>query len=372
MTKENKRNILCALGTRPEVIKMSPVIALLQKEKTFSLEILATAQHREMLDQTLEVFSIKPDFDLDIMGNDQTLTGLMAKLAQPLENILDKKKPDLVLVQGDTTTAFLTSLICFYKKIPVGHIEAGLRTHHRESPFPEEMHRALIGRLAALHFCPTQTAKDNLLKEGIPEKHLFITGNTVIDALYWALERPQNLDESLSFDKKLVLVTAHRRETFGKGIEQICEAVLDLATRNEGIQILFSVHPNPHVRLTVEKMLGHHPRILLRDPLKYDLFVHLMKRSYLILSDSGGIQEEVSCLKVPTLIMRESTERPEVVQMGIAKVIGMQKEEILSAAELLLHNSSAYQSMHENEGSPFGDGTASHKILAAIKAFCWA
>lgn len=363
-----KKTILCVFGTRPEVIKMAPLISLLKKENRCRIKTLATAQHRQMLDQTLKVFSIRPDFDLDIMEADQSLAGLTAKLALPLERVITDVKPDLVLIQGDTTTAFLTSLICFYKKIPVGHIEAGLRTHELRNPFPEEMNRLLISRLASMHFCPTEKARDNLLRESVSKNDIFLTGNTVIDALQFVLERPAHPEPQLKPDKKLILVTAHRRGTFGHGIEQICRALLSLVRRNDNIQILFSVHPNPNIKKTVTKILGNQPRILLRNPFSYDQFVHLMKKSHLILSDSGGIQEEVSYLGIPTLIMRDTTERPEVVEMGIAKTIGVEEEKIVREAEMVLHDDQLYRSIKNKKGTPFGDGSASVKILQAIKA----
>jgi len=360
--------VLSIVGTRPEVIKMAPVIHQLHKEKQIKSFVASTAQHREILDQMLAFFEIKPDFDLNIMEKNQSLPELTAKLPIPLDNLLREVKPDIVLAQGDTTTAFLVSLACFYRKIPFGHVEAGLRTRDRFDPFPEEMNRTLISQLASFHFAPTQGAVDHLLSEGIKKDLIYLTGNTCIDALgyVFANEKGVKVDEGIDRSKKLILVTTHRRENWGDKLEQICEAIKQLADRNEGVQIVLPIHPNPNVRGTILSKLGGHPRILLVEPLSYEKFVILMKRAYLILSDSGGVQEEAPSLGTPVLILRETTERPEACEVGAAHLVGTKAGEIVAAAQELLDDPRKRQAMVVKE-SPFGDGRAASRIVEVIR-----
>jgi len=361
-----KKNILCVFGTRPEVIKMASIITQLKNDQECSLRVLSTAQHRDMLDQMLNIFSIVPDCDLNIMEKNQSLASLTSKLPLPLDRVLKKEKPDIVLVQGDTTTAFLMSLACFYRKIPVGHVEAGLRTKAFYNPFPEEMNRVLISRLSTLHFAPTEQAKENLLQEGCEKTQIFVTGNTVIDALKTLINRNVPLKLPLEEDKKLVLATLHRREHFGAPIEHICEALRILIEKNDDLQLLLPVHPNPHVKSTVYKILKNHPRIILTEPLPYDQFVKLMQKAYLILTDSGGVQEEAPYLGTPVLVLRENTERPEGADCGASKLIGINKEKIIRQTQNLLDDKNLYQTM-KCSSCPYGDGTSGNKIIEIVK-----
>ncbi|GAB4232652.1 MAG: UDP-N-acetylglucosamine 2-epimerase (non-hydrolyzing) [Chlamydiales bacterium] len=347
---------------------MAPVIDALKGRPNINLVIMATAQHREMLDAMLAVFEIRPDIDLNIMQSGQTLSELTARLPLPLENVLIKERPDIVLVQGDTTTAFMVSLACFYQKIPVGHVEAGLRTSNRYYPFPEEMNRLMITRLSSLHFAPTEIARENLLAEGILPEFIFKTGNTVIDALHYILKKPINIAPHIDPEKKLILVTVHRRENFGKPIRKICEAICKIATTFPDVQILIPVHPNPNVYAVVhEKLSGFH-NILLTEPLHYELFIHLLQQSYLVISDSGGVQEEGPTLGKPVLVLRENTERPEAVSLGAAKLVGCDVETIFQETALLLEDVSVYQTM-QLKHSPYGDGKAGERIATVTTQF---
>lgn len=359
---------MCVFGTRPELIKMVPVIHSLKEHSGFEVTVLSTAQHREMLDHMLAFFNIKTDIDLNIMEKGQTLPQLTAKLPVLLDQTLEKVSPDFVLTQGDTTTAFMVSLASFYRKIPVGHVEAGLRSFSFENPFPEEMNRVLISRISTLNFAPTVQAKENLLKEGCDESFVHVTGNTVIDTLNIISSKELPLDPRVDPGKKLILVTAHRRESHGQKLNEICEALKILADRNENIQILYPVHPHPRVKLSTDAYLKGHSRILLTEPLDYLTFVGLMKHATLILTDSGGVQEEAPTLQTPVLVLRETTERPEGVNAGAAKVIGRKKEGIVSAVETLLHHPKAYNQMIVNQ-SPYGDGKASERILNILEAY---
>lgn len=362
------KKVLCVVGTRPEMIKMAPIINLLKDDKDLKLRVLNTAQHREMLDRMFTFFKIKPDLDLNVMIKNQTLAQLTANLTVPLDKTLEAEKPDIVLGQGDTTTAFIMSLACFYRKIPFAHVEAGLRTGSFYDPYPEEINRVLISRLSALNFVPTVTAQNNLLKEGISPKNIFITGNTVIDALHYILEQPEEEETRIRPDARLILVTAHRRENFGEPLIRICKALKTIVAKNKDVQILYPVHPNPNVQEVVYKYLDGNPQIILSEPLHYEQFVRAMKRSYLILSDSGGVQEEAPSIGKPVLVLRETTERPEAVQVGAAKLVGTDHDNIVFNAQKLLDNPQEYQKMIVKE-SPFGDGKAAQRIVAHLKDF---
>lgn len=367
--------ILLIFGTRPEAIKMAPLIKELQKfPDQFKIKICVTAQHRQMLDQILGYFGIIPDYDLNIMGPDQTLFDVTGKTLSGLNDILDDFNPDLIFVQGDTTTAFVGALAGFYKKMKIAHLEAGLRSGNMYSPFPEEMNRKLVGHLSNYHFAPTKKAKDNLLKEGIDE-NVFVVGNTVIDALFLSLEiSKKEGDEKyrecfkyLDFSKKIILVTAHRRENFGKGFEDICYALKEISEKQEDAKIIYPVHLNPNVQVPVKSILGKQKNIHLIEPLEYPYLVWLMSRSYLILTDSGGIQEEAPSLGKPVLVMRDTTERTEGIDAGIAKLIGVNKKSIVKETLLLLTNILEYGKMVKNDNL-YGDGKSSKKIVDILKS----
>jgi UDP-N-acetylglucosamine 2-epimerase (non-hydrolysing) len=355
---------LTILGTRPEAIKLAPVILELQKhlDRVESL-VCVTGQHREMLDDVLKWFQIEPDYDLNLMHPNQSLAEYSSRSLIAVDKILKRVKPDVVLVQGDTTTVMMSALAAFYERIPVGHVEAGLRTRDRYAPFPEEINRRLTGVLATYHFAPTERAAAALRHEHVPEDHIFITGNTVVDALRMTLRRPIDLHLSLKNENsRLILVTAHRRESFGLPIESLCLALRDIVHRNADVEIVFPVHLNPNVRRPVWRILGEEPRIHLLDPLPYGHFVHLMARCYLILTDSGGIQEEAPVLGKPTLVMREVTERPEAIETGVTRLVGTSRARIVMETERLLHDPIAYANMAQT-GSPFGDGRAAQRIV---------
>ncbi|KAA0986945.1 UDP-N-acetylglucosamine 2-epimerase (non-hydrolyzing) [Pseudomonas sp. ANT_J12] len=360
------RKVLCIVGTRPEAIKMAPVIKALQAEKNIDCRVLATAQHRGMLDQVLEFFGITPDLDLDIMRPNQSLTTLTARLLLDLDGVLQSEKPDVVLAQGDTTTVMSAALACFYLRIPFGHIEAGLRTGDIYNPFPEEANRVIAGKLARWHFAPTQGSMDNLLREGVAPANITMTGNTVIDALLMTAARTLPLDIELDPSKRLVLVTSHRRENFGEPFQNICQALKSLAERNPDIQILYPVHPNPNVKDVAYQLLGHTPNIILCAPLDYAPFIAAMKRSYLIISDSGGVQEEAPALGKPVLVLREETERPEAVDLGVVKLVGANRDTIIEQAQRLLDDPLAYRSMARGV-SPYGDGKAAARIVGVLR-----
>jgi UDP-N-acetylglucosamine 2-epimerase (non-hydrolysing) len=361
-----KKRILILFGTRPEAIKLAPVIKELEKEKRkFTIEVCITGQHRQILDQVLETFRIKPDFDLQIMRKDQNLFDINVRILQGLENLLESRKPDLIIVQGDTTTAFVSALAAYYTKRKIGHVEAGLRTADKFAPFPEEMNRRLISHLADFHFAPTAQAKENLLNEGVPAKSIVVTGNTVIDALYLALKMNPRVDlpilRKVKPGHKIILVTAHRRESFGKPFKKICVALKTIVQRNPDIEIIYPVHPNPNIKNPAHQILGDTERIHLIAPLDYLPFVHLMKKCYLILTDSGGIQEEGPALGKPVLVLREKTERPEAIQAGTARLVGINEKKIINETERLLSSEYEYQRMVKIK-NPFGDGKASIRI----------
>jgi UDP-N-acetylglucosamine 2-epimerase (non-hydrolysing) len=361
--------IMCTVGTRPEAIKMAPVILALKQQPWAEVRVLATAQHRHMLDQVMTFFDIVPDIDLNIMKPNQTLTELTARLLLELDKVLLEEKPDVVLAQGDTTTVFAMALACFYRRIPFGHVEAGLRTWDMQNPFPEEANRVLAGRLTRWHFAPTESSKANLLREGIPSQDITVTGNTVIDALLMTAAKDLTLGIDLDDSKRLILVTSHRRENFGAPFMEICRALKTLAERNSDVQILYPVHPNPNVKDVAYEVLGNTPNIILCDPLDYAPFIAAMKKSYLIISDSGGVQEEAPALGIPVLVLRDETERPEAVDMGVVKLVGPNHDRILEEAQTLLNSSAAYQAMARGI-SPYGDGKGAERIVAVLKEYC--
>jgi len=369
-----KKRILIIFGTRPEAIKMAPVVKAFQKDQRFETKVCVTAQHRDMLDQVLQLFDITPDYDLDIMKQNQGLTGITCSILTGLEPILQEFSPDRVLVHGDTSTTFAASLAAYYQKIAVAHVEAGLRTHNIYSPWPEEANRKLTAALADLNFAPTTAARDNLLQENVAEKSIIVTGNTVIDALCHVQESIENNSQLrqelasqfpfIDSEKKIVLVTGHRRESFGEGFENICQALKELAQRDD-IQIIYPVHLNPHVREPVNRLLKEVKHIHLIEPQDYLPFVYLMSISYLILTDSGGVQEEAPSLAKPVLVMRDTTERPEAVKAGTVKLVGADKNKIIQNVSLLLDNEDEYQKMSFAH-NPYGDGKASQRIVEGV------
>ena len=368
-----KKQVLVVLGTRPEAIKLAPVVReLARRRDQFTTRVCITAQHRHLLEPILRWFRIPVHDDLDVMRPNQELCGLTALILERFHAVLEARRPDVVLVQGDTTTVMAASLAAFYHRVPVGHVEAGLRTMDRYSPFPEEINRRLASQLATMHFAPTNWSRDNLLREGIPAGRIFVTGNTVIDALLETRDRvtlrppaiPQLRGLKLA-GRKLIVVTAHRRENFGPGLTSICQGILRLAVDRDDIEIVFPVHPNPNVRKVVQPLLGAHPRIHLIDPLDYPQFVWLLSQAYLALSDSGGIQEEMPSLRRPALVMRENTERPEGVKSGVCKLVGTSGDFIYSTVTKLLDSKKAYARFGRRP-TPFGDGHAARKIVDAL------
>lgn len=353
---------------------MAPVVKTLQQDPAFDTKVCVTAQHRQMLDQVLNLFEIVPDYDLNLMQPGQDLTDITVRVLQGMHDVLRQWRPDMVLVHGDTTTTMSASLAAFYEKIAVGHIEAGLRTGNIYSPWPEEMNRKITSAITAAHFAPTQTAKENLLKEGVPEQNILVTGNTVIDALLQVVAQIQNRPEleltlSTQFSfldpvKKMILVTGHRRENFGDGFENICNALKQLSQRND-LQIVYPVHLNPNVQEPVQRILSDSPNVHLIAPLDYLPFVYLMSRAYLIITDSGGVQEEAPSLGKPILVMRDTTERPEAVEAGTAKLVGTDIIRIVADATELLDHHEMYSRMAEAQ-NPYGDGQASQRIAAVL------
>ncbi len=368
-----KRRVMFCFGTRPEAIKLAPVIhELVRHPKEFEPVVLVTAQHRRMLDQVLRVFDIKPDYDLNLMKPGQSLSDVTAGVLHGVERVLRRVRPDMVIVQGDTTSAFVAALAAFYQQVSVGHVEAGLRTGDKYSPYPEEMNRRLVGGIADIHFAPTLGARQNLISEGVPRGRIHVTGNTVVDALKTIRRRRDEwrvpvLDD-IALRQRVILVTAHRRESFGPGFERICRALKTLVAGNPDIDIVYPVHLNPNVSKPVRALLRGLPRMHLIEPLEYLPFVRLLERSYLILTDSGGIQEEAPALGKPVLVMRDATERPEAVEAGTAKLVGTDTETIVLAAERLLRSSSAYSKMSRAR-NPFGDGRASARIVRVLSRY---
>jgi UDP-N-acetylglucosamine 2-epimerase (non-hydrolysing) len=365
--------ILTIFGTRPEAIKLAPVIKELGKHPEVVSRVCVTAQHREMLDQVLRLFDIKPDWDLDLMRNDQSLFDITARGLRALESVVLNEKPDVLLVHGDTTTTFVASLAAYYLKIKIGHVEAGLRTFDKYNPFPEEMNRRLTDALCDLYFAPTELAKQNLLREGVPAERVFVTGNTVIDALFLVLSRESQVggqklleDAGLSTDdSRLILVTGHRRESFGEGFEHICKGLKRIAKHYDDVHIVYPVHLNPNVREPVQRILGAIRNVHLIEPLDYARFVFLMNRAYMVLTDSGGIQEEAPSLGKPVLVMREKTERPEAIEAGTAKLVGTESQTIFTETQRLLDNADEYDKI-ARAVNPFGDGKAAHRIVEIL------
>jgi UDP-N-acetylglucosamine 2-epimerase (non-hydrolysing) len=360
-----RKTIVCTIGTRPEAIKMAPVIRALRDAPWAHCRVLLTAQHRELVDTMLEFFGIAPDIDLDVMRPGQTLVDLTARLLGSVADALGRESPDMVLAQGDTTTVLATALASFYLKIPFGHVEAGLRTGRLDAPFPEEGNRVVAGRLSAAHFAPTASARANLLREGIDPAAVFVTGNPVIDALLETARRDVPIGVELDPSARLVLVTAHRRDSFGAPLRRVCRAVAELHRRHPDVQFLWPVHPNPAVRPVVAGLLGRLPRVKLCEPLAYGAFVSALKRSYLVLTDSGGVQEEAPALGKPVLVLRTESERPEAIEAGVARLVGTDPNAIVDEADRLLNDPSAHRAMARG-ASPYGDGRAAGRIVAAV------
>ena len=373
-----KKKILLVFGTRPEAIKMCPLVKEFQKyPNDFETVVCVTGQHREMLDQVLEIFGVKPDYDLNIMKQGQDLYDVTARVLTGMRDVLDKVKPDVVLVHGDTTTSMAAAMAAFYRQIPVGHVEAGLRTHNLYSPWPEEMNRQVTGRIAEFDFAPTPLSRQNLLDEGVPEERISVTGNTVIDALHWVVENVlakgyQPKDPSvaalLQDDKRKVLITGHRRENFGEGFISMCTAIRDLARKYPEVDFVYPMHLNPNVRKPIRQVFGNHPAENLHfiEPLDYLDFVCLMSRSYIVLTDSGGIQEEAPGLGKPVLVMRDTTERPEALEAGTVKLVGTDYDRIVSEVSSLLDDPAAYDAM-SHAVNPYGDGKACPRIVEKLK-----
>lgn len=361
-----RRKVLCLVGTRPEAIKMAPVIELLRNEDWADVRVLATAQHRELLDDALRCFRIVPDVDLNIMEFNQELAYLTSRLVREIDEVLDVERPDAVLIQGDTTTVMCASLACFYRRIPVGHVEAGLRTLDLYNPFPEEVNRAIVGRLATWHFCPTNAARRNLVHEGVPEERISVTGNTVIDALLATVERGRAVASDMVLHERVILVTCHRRESFGAPFRDICRALATVAAKNPEVRILYPVHPNPNVRGVAHDVLGDIPNVTLCEPLDYVEFVAAIDACHFVISDSGGVQEEAPALGKPVLVLREKTERPEAVEEMVAKVIGTKFETIVEETQRLLDDPQVYAEMSRG-ASPYGDGHAAERIVRVMR-----
>lgn len=372
-----KKKNLIVFGTRPEAIKMAPLVKVFEKEtEKFDTRVCITAQHREMLDQVLEFFEIKPDYDLNLMRPNQNLYSLTAMIIESMRPVLEDFKPDYVYVHGDTTTTMATAIAAFYSGAKICHVEAGLRTFKKRNPFPEEMNRSVAGRLTDYHFSPTEAAKNNLLKENISEKDIIVTGNTVIDALYYSIDKLhtgfysdaeiEKIKSLIDSDKKLILVTGHRRENHGQGFINICKALKQIAQNHPEVQIVYPVHLNPNVQKPVYELLESISNIKLIDPVSYPAFVWLMEKSYLIITDSGGVQEEAPSLGKPVLVMRETTERPEAVEAGTVILVGTNTGKIVSETEKLLKDNGFYNSMSMKH-NPYGDGRACERIINFLK-----
>ena len=376
-----KKNVMLVFGTRPEAIKMAPLVHAFKSEQDhFEIKICVTSQHRQMLDQVLKTFEIQPDIDLNLMKQNQNLSDLTALILTKMQNVLIQYRPDIVLVHGDTTTTLATTMAAFYESIPVGHVEAGLRTYNLNAPFPEEFNRQLTSKIAKWHFAPTDANQQNLISEGIDKSLISVTGNTVIDALYWVLNRIEKnedrrnnleyiLNSNLLFNWKnnnFILVTAHRRENFGCGFLQICSAIKELASKYSNIHFVYPVHPNPNVSKPVYEILNGFDNIHLIQPLEYETFVYLLKYSYLVLTDSGGIQEEAPSLGKPVLVMRDVTERPEAIETHSVKLVGSNHQRIVEGVSSLLDDENYYQIMCRAH-SPYGDGLACKRIVDILR-----
>ena len=361
---QDKKKLMFVFGTRPEVSKLAPVIFEAQKEPALETIIVSTGQHREMLDQMLKIFGITPDIDLDVMEERQSLSSVTVRIIERLDPVILRYRPDMVIVQGDTSTAFLASLVSFYNKIPVAHVEAGLRSFDIYNPFPEEANRRFISVIASLNLAPTKKAKENLLKEGIKEESIIVTGNTIVDAVHWI---SKDLPETTT-DKKLILVTAHRRENWGEPMKELALAIKELVYEFPDVVFIIPLHKNPIVREIFNDILSSVERVKLLEPLDYPSLIGVMKNSYLILTDSGGIQEEAPTFGKPVLVLRETTERPEGVERGVARLIGMHRESIVNSVKELLVDRSAYIAMSK-AGNPYGDGKAGERVVRAIMYF---
>jgi len=362
--------VLSIFGTRPEAIKMAPLVKALKADSRFESYVCVTAQHRDMLDQVLDIFDIKPDFDLDIMKDRQTLTDITINALSGLEKVIKELQPNIILVHGDTTTTFVGSLAAFYNKVQIGHVEAGLRTFNKYSPYPEEMNRKLTGAMADLHFSPTSTSKENLLREGISGENIYITGNTAIDALKTTVNKDfefytEELKKLDYRNKRVIMVTAHRRENLGEPLRNICRALKRIAEAHEDVEIVYAVHKNPAVRETVFGILGDTPRVHLLDPLDVDEMHNLMDRCFMVLTDSGGLQEEAPSLGKPVLVLRTETERPEAIEFGTLKLAGVLEKDIFELSETLLTDEGEYLRM-ANAVNPYGDGRASARIIDSM------
>lgn len=379
--QQSKRRVLCVFGTRPEAIKMALLSKALRAHPDFEAEVCVTAQHRSMLDQVLAIFDVVPRFDLDLMKENQGLADITARIVTGMTDVIRQHEPDWILVQGDTTTAFVAALAAFYEKVSIAHVEAGLRTGFKYSPWPEEMNRALVGRLADLHLAPTPRARDALLREDVPADRIHVTGNTVVDALLWVSKKldddhtaREQLDQRFSFldpSRRLILITGHRRESFGKPFEDMCNAFVDIVRARPDVEILYPVHLNPNVQAPVKAILAAAPdelrsRIHLIDPIEYLPFVYAMKRCHFIITDSGGVQEEAPSLGKPCLVTRNDTERPEAVEAGTAKLIGTSRERIVAESLRLLDDEAHYRSMSRAH-NPYGDGKANERIVEILR-----
>ncbi len=367
--------VMSVFGTRPEAIKMAPLVKKLNADPDIESVLCVTAQHRQMLDQVLELFELTPDYDLNIMKPNQTLAMITANVLTGMEEVLIKERPDIVLVHGDTSTTFSAALAAFYQKIPVGHVEAGLRTYDMYSPFPEEVNRVLTGHMAAVHFAPTERNRDNLMREGIPEDRIAITGNTVVDALLEVADKPYEFEDetlrNIDFkNKRVIAVTCHRRENLGEYMVHIFSAIREIAEEFDDVEVVYPVHLNPKVRETANEILSGCDNVHLIDPLSYQPFVNLMAKSYFIITDSGGMQEEAPSLGKPVLVVRRETERPEALAAGTVKLAGVEQATIAAMARELLTDKSAYDAMAHAE-NPYGDGHACDKIIGALKNMKW-
>lgn len=367
---DKKVKVMTVFGTRPEAIKMAPLAIELEKCDYIDSKVCVTAQHREMLDQVLEIFKITPDYDLDIMKQRQSLVGITARVIEGLDEVIKKEQPDVILVHGDTSTTFAGALAAFYNKVKIGHVEAGLRTYDKYSPYPEEMNRCLTGVMADFHFSPTVKNKNNLLRENISADKIYITGNTVIDALKSTVKKDyvfhdENLRKVDFENERVILVTAHRRENLGEPLKNICESILEIANKYTDVRIVYPVHLNPAVREVVFDILGNHERISLIDPVNVDDLHNAISRCFMVMTDSGGLQEEAPSLAKPVIVLRKETERPEAVEAGTVAIAGVEKEDILRIAKTLLDNKEEYNKM-AHAANPYGDGEASKRIVEAI------
>lgn len=366
------RKILVVFGTRPEAIKMAPVVQELERRPEFQVQVAVTAQHRELLDQVLELFNLNPAYDLNIMAPNQSLSQITSRVLEGLDPILQKEQPDCVLVHGDTTTTFAAALAAFYRRIPIGHVEAGLRSGSLAFPFPEEGNRLLVSQIASWHFAPTEQARDNLLAQNVPQEHIVVTGNTVIDALSQAASWPQSQTVQKLLQKaegkRILLLEVHRRESWGRPMEEICQAIARLVGQFHDLEVFCSVHPNPKVRGTVERVLGTKQQVKLLSPLPYDQWVQLMKNCYLIATDSGGMQEEAPSLGKPVVVLRDRTERPEGLAAGTLKLAGTEEEVVFRSIAELLSDQELYQRM-ASAPNPYGDGKASRRLADAMLYF---